>query len=232
MRIRLASTALAVALTSTFATVPGARSAQLEFRTTTKISVEPAPKPHGGYLAKVEIADAASGEVLFAPTVSFRKGTPARMSARDKSGETLAFEITVSEAGDQARYALDRVHEGETRRIEEVTISLAGATVQPAADLAVLTKVTIEPTQQPRGAYLATIEVSHAVTGEVLSTPSVAFRRGDAEGAMTRSGLRDGSEIVVNLKVSDAGDQATYSVDRVRDQQSVRVQEATITLAR
>lgn len=232
MRIRPALAVLVVVLGSTFLAFDATGAAQLDFRTTTKISVEPASKPHAGYVAKVEIADAASGEVLFAPTVSFRKGMPARMTAREEGRETLAFEITVSEEGDRATYTLDRVHEGQTRRIEEVTVSLAGATVQPAAELAVLTKVTIEPTQQPKGVYLATVEISHAVTGEVFAAPSIVFTQGDAEGAMTRSGLRDGSEIVVNLKVSDAGDKATYSVDRVREQRSVRLQEATITLAR
>ena len=99
------------------------------------------------------------------------------------NGDWIAFEIEVTKSGDRATYTIDRAREGQTQRVEEVTIQLAGPSAVPAAaaERSVYTKVTILPAARPAGAYQAIVEICDVATGEVLSTPSIVFLRGTTE---------------------------------------------------
>lgn len=91
-------------------------------------SLEPTEKA-GTYQASVLISDAASGEVLSAPRLTFRAGDPATASTRMPSGDLVEFEVTVSGDGSEASYSARLVRDEKQLNLQKGKIRLGSGEI-------------------------------------------------------------------------------------------------------
>lgn len=89
-------------------------------------------------------------------------------------------------------------------------------------------EVSLQPVAEPEGAYRFVAVVRDAMSGEVLSAPTLIFLRGDE--AQTTSELEGGGLIRLSVSVANDGSEASYRSELVVDGEVVASQGATIRL--
>lgn len=89
-----------------------------------EVTLQPMDKP-GAYKATMELRDASTQEVLFAPTIAFMKGGPANASGTLSSGEEVHFTIQVDASGASASYTAEIRSAGKAIALQKATIALA-----------------------------------------------------------------------------------------------------------
>ncbi len=99
-----------------------------------------------------------------------------------------------------------------------------------AAERQLAMAVSVAPHGERAGAYLATVEVSDAVNGELLSAPQLVFLAGGENVA--RSSLESGEQIVFAVQVDESAKKVTYKLSSIRDGHETTAQQATIALTR
>jgi len=89
-----------------------------------EISIEPEPAHEGGYKCVAVIRDAANGEVLSAPTITFIKGEEARVTSGLPDGSVVRLTVFVTADGTEARYRTE-IRDGDVvQTSQQATIRL------------------------------------------------------------------------------------------------------------
>jgi hypothetical protein len=70
------------------------------------VSITPDVAKQGVFQAKLVISELTSGKIVAAPTIRFRQGQPAEVTAVDiKDGVNFKFSVSVDETGSVAEYS-------------------------------------------------------------------------------------------------------------------------------
>ena len=120
------------------------------------------------------------------------------------------------------------------RRLETLAIcAVASFCLSPLAVAAETPVLSLDFTLEPgtvAGSYRASVLVSDAVSGEVLSAPRLSFRAGDLANASSQLPSGDVVELEVSVTGEGAEASASYVARLIRDGKPLNLQKGKITL--
>lgn len=92
-----------------------------------EVAIEPAPQHETAYRCTATLRDQATGETLAAPTVLFRRGEDATVSAELEGGQGIRLTVGVAASGDAATYRAELLDRGKVVSSQRATVTFRRA---------------------------------------------------------------------------------------------------------